>query len=273
MIKQPNMKMIGLFVCLSALAVVITFGYFFKSKFSNRETMVVMYFDESVKGLDVGAPVLFKGVKIGEVTQIKLEADLNTMNFLIPVYAKIYNGRSLITDEDNNKEMLEAFVKHGLRAQLAINSVITGQLLIELDMYPDSPIILTKDDSDENEIPTISSHFAEISKTLKVMPVAKIAQDVYHITQTLNKDLPPLLSKMISTLDTVDEILVENKNNTTQMVKEVGNAAQAFDELIVNNTEGIAQMIDSFNAAAASMKNLTDYLQMYPNAIITGKEY
>ncbi len=273
MIKQPNMKMIGLFVCLSALAVVLTFGFFFKSKFSNREAMVVMYFDESVKGLDVGAPVLFKGVKIGEVTHVKLEADLSTMNFLIPVYAKIYNGRSLITDENNNKEMLETFIKHGLRAQLAINSVITGQLLIELDMFPNSPIILTKEDSDEYEIPTINSHFAEISKTLKVMPVAKIAQDVYNITKTLNKDLPPLLRKMTSTLNNFDELLVQNKNNTTMMVKEVGDAAKSFDNLIVDNAEGIAQMIDSFNAAASSMKNLTDYLQMYPNAIITGKEY
>lgn len=273
MIKQPNMKMIGLFVCLSALAVVLTFGYFFKSKLSNRDVTVVMYFDESVKGLDTGAPVLFKGVKIGEVTQVKLEADLNNMSFLIPVYAKIYNGRSLITGKENNKEMLETFIKYGLRAQLAINSVITGQLLIELDMFPDTPIILTKDDTDENEIPTISSHFAEISKTLKIMPVAKIVQDVQGITQSLNKDLPPLLSKMTNTLDTVDEILVQNKNNTAQMVKEVGDAAQSFDNLIVDNAEGIAQMIDSFNAAAASMKNLTDYLQMYPNAIITGKEY
>ena len=273
MTKQPNMKMIGLFICLSALMVVLGFGYFLKSEFSNRDAVVVMYFDESVKGLDTGAPVLFKGVKIGEVTQVKLEANLETMNFLIPVYAKIYNGRSLITGKNNNKEVLETLIRHGLRAQLAISSVITGQLLIELDMYPDTPIILTKDDSDENEIPTISSHFAEISRTLKIMPVAKIAQDVQHITQTLNKGLPPLIEKMTNTLDTVDDILIQNKNNTTLMVKEIGAAAQSFDALIDNNANNIAQMIDSFNAAAASMKNLTDYLQMYPNSIITGKEY
>ena len=273
MIKQPNMKMIGLFITLSAIAVVLVFGYFLKSKFTNRDAVVVMYFDESVKGLDTGAPVLFKGVKIGEVTQIKLEANLDTMNFLIPVYAKIYNGRSLITGENNNKEMLETFISHGLRAQLAISSVITGQLLIELDMFPDTPIILTKDDTDENEIPTISSPFAEISKSLKVLPVAKIAQDVHHITQALNKSLPPLMEKMTNTLDTVDDILLQNKKNTAQMVKEIGDAAQSFDALIDNNANNISQMIDSFNAAASSMKNLTDYLQMYPNAIITGKEY
>ena len=105
------------------------------------------------------------------------------------------------------------------------------------------------------------------------MPVAKIAHDIYNITKTLNKDLPPLLRKMTSTLNNFDELLVQNKNNTTMMVKEVGDAAKSFDNLIVDNAESVAQMIESFNAAAASMKNLTDYLQMYPNAIITGKEY
>ena len=114
---------------------------------------------------------------------------------------------------------------------------------------------------------------SEISKSLKVMPVAKIAQDVHHITQALNKSLPPLMEKMTNTLDTVDDILLQNKNNTAQMVKEIGEAAQSFDALIDNNANNISQMIDSFNAAASSMKNLTDYLQMYPNAIITGKEY
>ncbi|MBR5154291.1 MAG: MCE family protein [Alphaproteobacteria bacterium] len=280
MIKQPNIKMIGLFVCLSTLAMILVLGYFFKSQFNNNETEVVMYFDESTKGLDVGAPVLFKGVKIGEVSEIKIEANLQDMTFLIPVYAKIYNGRSLVNSEENGKEILNTLIDDGLRAQLSINSMITGQLLVELDMMPDTIAIVHDEDSDIYEIPTVSSPFAEISKTLKVMPVAKIAQDVHNITQALNKNLPPLLNKLNKTLDVVDEILVENKNNTAKMVKEigdaaqeVGNAAEAFDLIMEDNAVSVAQMLESFNAAAQSMKNLTDYLQMYPNALITGKDF
>jgi len=273
MVKQPNMKMIGIFITLSAFFVVVIFGYFFKSKFSDNEATVVMYFDESVKGLDVGAPVLFKGVKIGEVTNVELDVNLNSMKFLTPVYAKIYKGKKLITGTQNDKEMLSIFIEHGLRAQLAVNSVITGQLLIELDMYPGTPVILHKEVENENEIPTIDSPFAEISKSLKVMPVAKIAQDVHHITKALNKSLPPLLRKMNDTFGTLDEILTENKDNTAKMVKDLGDAAETFDNLVENNAENIEAMIESFNLAAQSMKNLTDYLQMYPNSIITGKEY
>lgn len=278
MIKQPNMKMIGLFVLISALMVVALFGYFLKSKYSGNETIVVMYFNESIKGLDVGAPVLFKGVKIGEVSQIKLDANLKDMTFLIPVYANIYNRRAFAND-DSGVELLDKLIDNGLRAQLSVNSVITGQLLIELDMYPDSKFVL-KGESGQNEIPTINSPFAEFSKSLKVMPVAKIAQDIHHITQALNKDLPPLLNKMNTTLETVDEILIENKNNTAIMVEElakaaqnVGGVAKSVNLVIDNNEQNIAEMIESFNEAARSMKNLTDYLEMYPNALITGKEY
>lgn len=273
MIRTPNMKMIGIFISISLVALFLMFAYFLKSKFDDNETTVVMYFDESVKGLDVGAPVLFKGVKIGEVSSVRLRANLKTMRFLIPVYAKIYNGKSLITDTSDERERLNRFIKSGLRAQLAINSVITGQLLIELDMFPNTKAVLHEEAGDNYEIPTINSPFAEISKSLQVMPVTKIAQDVHNITQTINKELPPLLKKASSTLDTFETILAQNKENTAIMVENVGGAAQAVDALVGENAESISAMIESFSAAAASMKNLTDYLQMYPSAIITGKEY
>ncbi len=279
MVKQPNLKMIGLFVCIGLLSLFLMLAYFLKSKFSDNESIVVMYFDESVKGLDVGAPVLFKGVKIGEVTEVRLQANLQTMQFLIPVYAKIYNGKSFVTSSHDERAKLDKFIQDGLRARLAINSVITGQLLIELDLFPKSKIILHDEAKNEFEIPTIGSPFAEISKSIQVMPITQIADDVHNITQTLDKELPPLLTKMNSTLDTVDYILKENKNNTTKMVAEfgtaaqnVGGAAKSLDLIMGENAAEISAMIETLTAAANSLKNLTDYLQMYPSAIITGKE-
>ena len=274
------MKLIGLFVIIGMISMFLMFAYFLKSKFSDSESTVVMYFDESVKGLDVGAPVLFKGVKIGEVSEIRLQANLQTLQFLIPVYAKIYNGRSLVTDMHDEKDRLNKFINDGLRAQLAINSVITGQLLIELDMFPNSTPVLHEQANDELEIPTIGSPFSEISKSLQVMPITQIASDIHSITQTLDKELPSLLKRLNSTMDTFDQILKENKNNTAKMISELGNAAQnvggaaqSFDQIVGENTPNITTMIENFSAAAASLKNLTDYLQMYPSSIITGKEY
>ena len=273
------MKLIGLFVCVSLAAVVLMAAHFIRSKFSEDVSTVVMYFDESVKGLDVGAPVLFKGVKIGEVTQVKLNANLDTMEFLIPVYAKIYNGSSLVTNMHDEQERLDVFIKDGLRAQLAINSVITGQLLIELDMFPKTKSVLHAKIEDVYEIPTIGSPFAEISKSLQVMPITQIAQDLHSITQTIDKELPSLLTRLNESMEIFDHILKENKNNTSKMVFELGNAAQnvstaaqSLNAAFGDNASNLSTMIENFSQAAASMKNLTDYLQMYPSALITGKE-
>lgn len=274
MVKQPNMKLIGLFICCSIVVIFLMFGYFIKSKFDDDEALVVMYFDESVKGLDVGAPVLFKGVKIGEVSEVKLLANLQTMKFLITVYAKIYHGKSLVINRKDKEEEWERFIKEGLRARLAINSVITGQLLIELDMLPNTKVVLRKThhDSDIFEIPTLGSPFAEISKSLQIMPINRIMQNINTLAESLSNDLPPLVIKMNSTLDTVNAILNENKNNTARMVEEFGTVAQSVDNMLTENSANISATINSMNEAAQSMKNLTDYLQMYPNSIITGKE-
>lgn len=280
MIKQPNMKLIGLFILSSIAVVLFTLGYFLKSKFNSDETTVVMYFDESVKGLDVGAPVLFKGVKVGEVSSVRLRTDPKTLQFLISVYAKIYDGESEVTDtgyeqedeqEIDEREILKRLIDAGLRAQLALNSMITGQLLIELDMHPDSPVVLHSNAKNNYEIPTINSPFATISKRLQVIPVAKIAHDIHHITKSIDKELPPLLKHMNETLTTVNTILKDNKNNTAKMFGQVTSAAQAFDSLITENSANLSTMLDSFSAAAISMKNLTDYLQINPSSIITGK--
>lgn len=273
MIKQPNMKLIGAFISASCLIVLLLLGYLLKSTFTNYDIPVVMYFDESVQGLDVGAPVLFKGVKVGEVTSVKIISDLDTMQFQIPVYAKIYNDESLSEDAKDERERLNILIKDGLRARLAVNSMITGQLLVELDLFPQTEAVLHEYARNKFEIPTIDSPFAEFTKSLQLMPISKIAQDLHDITTTINQQLPPLLKNMNSTLAAFDSILKENKSNTTQMVNQVGAAAQSFDSLVSENAASISSMIESFSAAAASMKNLTDYLQMNPSAIITGKDY
>ena len=279
MIKQPNMKLIGLFVVISILSLIFMFGYFFKSRFNENDTTVVMFFDESVQGLDVGAPVLFKGVKIGEVTSVKLIFNLKKRNSLISVYAKIYDNKSLITDTTDENERLERFIEDGLRAQLEVNSIITGQLLIELDLRPDTKVILHPEEAHHvHEIPTIASPIEELSKSLQEMPISKIVQDIHHITQTLDTNLPHLLEEMTATVKTLGELLGESKSGTpgalgqiNKTATDVGKMAQTLDNFVGENSSSISAMIESFSAAAVSLKNLTDYLQINPSAVITGK--
>ena len=280
MIKQPNMKLIGAFIVASCLFLLLLLGYSLKSMFKNYDIPVVMYFDESVQGLDVGAPVLFKGVKVGEVTSVKIKSNLDTMQFMIPVYAKIYNNEELSEDAKDERKNLDILIKDGLRARLAVSSMITGQLLIELDLFPKTKPVLHDYARNEFEIPTMNSPFAEISKTLEVIPITKIAQDIHSITKTIDKELPPIMTKLNSTLDSIDNILKNNKDDTSKVVEQLNNtltnvsgAAQSFEAIVGENSANLTSMLDSFSAAASSLKNLTDYLQMNPSAIITGKDY
>ena len=279
MIKQPNMKLIGTFIVSSCSILLLLLGYSLKSAFTNYDIPVVMYFDESVQGLDVGAPVLFKGVKVGEVTSVKIKANYDTMKFQIPVYAKIYNDESLSENYQDERRNLSILINDGLRARLAVNSMLTGQLLIELDFFPQTKAVLHEESKHEFEFPTINSPFAEFSKTLQVIPITKIAQDIHHITRSLQKDLPPLLQHLTSTMETIDTILKDNKKNASGMINNLGMAATNLSKLsrslnatMGENSSDFAAMIENFAAAAASLKDLTDYLQMHPSALIRGKD-
>jgi paraquat-inducible protein B len=202
------------------------------------------------------------------------------MTFLIPVYAKLYNDETLSEDSKDERKRLDILIKDGLRARLAVNSMITGQLLIELDLFPKTEAVLHEVSRNEFEIPTIDSPFAEFSKTLQVIPISKIAQDIHHITNSLQKDLPPLLQHLDSVVKTIDIVLKENQKDAAGMLDNFGKAAINLSKLsrslnasLGENSNDFSIMIENFSAAAASLKNLTDYLQMHPNALIIGKDY
>ena len=85
MAKQANRMMIGGFVVLAVTIMAASLVVFGSGKFFKKTVKCVMYFDESVKGLSVGAPVLFQGVQIGSVTSITLQVDPAKMKTQIPV--------------------------------------------------------------------------------------------------------------------------------------------------------------------------------------------
>jgi paraquat-inducible protein B len=138
--RHANATRIGLFAlggaALIVLAVVTVLG---GKLFANNER-AVMYFGGSIWGLQVGAPVVFRGVRIGSVVSIGLVHDAASDAFVIPVQADL--DRGLIHDLEGNKVAtdptlsLQALVDRGLRAQLAMQSLLTGQLYIDLDLRP-----------------------------------------------------------------------------------------------------------------------------------------
>ena len=185
MSKQANKTAIGVFVVgavVLAVAAIVVFG---SGKFFTDSTLFVSYFKGSVKGLRVGAPVVFRGVKVGEVTQLKIYSKTKDMSIEIPVIFKIDQdafhdiGPAVETDQ----KYLDELIKLGLRARLESQSFVTGQLMINIDFYPDSKLrLMGKEGIDlgDNiyEIPTNLSFQQKIGKTFEEVPISELAESL-----------------------------------------------------------------------------------------------
>ncbi len=250
MANQPNRKLIGIFLLVAiALFALIVLSLLKNKIFGSDNSQVVMYFEESINGLGVGSPVVLKGVKIGEVTKIDIIADTDTLGFSIPVYAKM-NTRGINSKVSNKsgKEVLNALVDKGLRARLATQSYVTGQLMIELQMLPDTPIHY-HEGSKVLEIPTALSTMGELSRGLQKIPLAEGVKNFNDFFKGLNQSMPDI-NRIITNLDKAI-----NKNR--------GASSELLDNI---NTATI-----NISKAARSLQNLTDYLEQHPEALIKGK--
>jgi paraquat-inducible protein B len=148
----------------------------------------ILYFDQSVRGLAPGAPVEFRGIQIGEVRDLKLEFDPEKARFRVPVVVRIEPERmgSLVgADRDSRREALDRLVRQGLRAQLQSGNLLTGQLLVQLDMHADAApaeIVWTERYPEFPTIPTpleeITSSVTRLAKRLEKIPLEQIGSSV-----------------------------------------------------------------------------------------------
>ncbi len=200
---KSNPKLIGIFV-LGAIALlivgIIAVG---GGKLWRKSIPVVMYFPRSVAGLNVGAPVTFRGVKLGEVTNIFIGYQSSTRDVLITVFADIYPDSIVdLTGSDDPSHsvhhgtVLRDYIQNrGLRAQLSVSSLVTGQLAINLDFYPYAEISEEKETfPDRLEIPTLPSTLEAVQATLQEvyrkvsqLPLEDMINDVRQLLQGANR--------------------------------------------------------------------------------------
>jgi paraquat-inducible protein B len=224
MSKKGNKTIIGIFV-LGAVALVIAAILILGSgKFFKQTHTYVMVFDGSVKGLNVGSPVVFRGVKIGSVSDIAMLFDPSDMKIGIAVYVELGEGKARAVGmtaeewrsvEAKQKDIMEEFIQqHGLKAQLESQSFVTGQLQIALDFYPDKPAKLVGVDPHYPEIPTIPMTLQEVGKKLQDLPLEEI------------------FAKLLSTLEGIDKLV-----NSPELNESISNLNQAL--------EGVQRLVQS----------------------------
>ena len=193
--KQASRTVIGAFVVGAialAVAGVLVFG---SGKLLSKQARFVMFFDGSLKGLQVGAPVVMQGVKIGEVTDIYVMADPATLEFFTPVFVKIDPGKIRVAGQETTTWKMrkeeysdyQALVKKGMKAQLVLQSYVTGQLWIGLGLYPDKPVRLVGMIKDVPEIPTIPPTLDELEKTIGELPVKQIVWKLDNVMTGIDR--------------------------------------------------------------------------------------
>lgn len=206
--RRANATVIGLFV-VGAAILAITAALLFGSGLLRDKHRFVMFFDSSVKGLDVGAPVYFRGVKIGTVSDIGLLLDRDTLEVMIPVYVELEVKRiSLISGEQVTElrlRRMDEMIEQGLRAQLQTQSLLTGQLAIQLDMRPGKPAQRVGAVGAHPEIPTIPTPIQQLTRKLDDFPVDQVLENladaIAGISALVNHpDLPRAVSALDDTL-------------------------------------------------------------------------
>lgn len=184
--------LVGAFVVLAltlAVAGVLTLN---KSGLFTTRHVAVVYFDGSVKGLYIGAPVTFRGVNMGEVTRIDVQVNPQTLLTRVSVRVTL-NTENLqmgaLDGPDENLNLPE-MVKRGLRARLILQSIVTGQAAIELDFRPDTPAkFATVGSRSLPEIPTMQDKLDALINQVQNLPLGDLVAELRQTMATLNQTL------------------------------------------------------------------------------------
>ncbi|MFW6326100.1 MAG: MlaD family protein [Desulfovermiculus sp.] len=280
---------IGIFVLGAILLAVIVITVLGSGRLFSDTTRFVLLFENSVSGLNVGAPVLFRGVKVGQVTDIRLMADPKSMQVFIPVIVEIKPfGIHGEQSDQNLEQTIDNLVSKGLRGQLAVQSLITGQYQIHLDFHPHTKTQTNDIQTKYPEIPTIPSNLQELTSRVSELPLQDMAhqlsqilnrmdrllshedldqslsllrttlQQTSELSSQLNQDLPATLASVRSTSDTAQETILQAGEDLNQLGLTLDQTADQASAVLSNTDQRLGPMLSAleqtFTAAGSTLE-------------------
>ncbi|MBA4233639.1 MULTISPECIES: PqiB family protein [Ralstonia] len=237
---------------------------------------VVMRFNQSLRGLSVGAPVDLRGIALGNVTDIGIEYDEAAKTFSMRVVMALYPSRlsrrsntSLpAPDTPGGHEMLQHLVMQGLRGQLRMGNLLTGQLYVALDMFPKAPRATVDVHRSPVELPTVPNsldelqvQLADIAKKLNQVPFDKIGSNLNGALENANR--------LFGHLDTE---VVPQARDTLASAQQTFNAAQATLRQDSPLQSDVHEAMQELTRTLQSLNALTDYLERHPESLLFGKK-
>jgi paraquat-inducible protein B len=260
-----------------------------------RKSRYLLFFDGSVRGLSVGAPVMLRGIKLGEVLDIQLEFDIQEFQFRVPVLIELEPDRIKFIggapEQVAEQAPMERFVRNGLRAELKSGSLVTGQLYVDLDFHDDVPEADVTERGDYRVIPTltaapleaIQNKVNEFLDTLNGLPLRQIGADLRDTVKGAKaiagssalegsvRELETTLKEIGAAARGVDRDVVPKLAaalEQAQVTLETANGLVAQDSALYLE---IKRMLRELSAAARSIRGMAEYLERHPEALIKGK--
>lgn len=238
--KKASPKAVGGFVIGAVLLAVVAVIIFGSGRIFQETEKYVTFFKGSLQGLRVGAPVQFRGVQIGTVSKVFVQFDAAKLDFFVPVILDIDPASVEDIGEDKEADVgdIHTLIEQGLRAQLAVQSFVTGQQVVQLFIRPDTPVELVETNLPYDQIPTIPSTFSQVEQS-----IGGVLQDASEILADLK------------------HFMGENRGTLEQTMADLQRTAAniaVITETVTNNREAIADLLGNANETLLSYKSLAE---------------
>ncbi|WP_144148838.1 intermembrane transport protein PqiB [Paraburkholderia sp. BCC1884] len=236
----------------------------------------VMRFNQSLRGLAVGAPVDFRGIVLGQVTNIGVAYDPQSHSFTLPVTLDLYPDRLRKRVRDasvpeprtvESRDLVQRLVERGLRGQLRTGNLLTGQLYIALDIFPKAAPVKFDAGQDPVELPTIPNtldalqvQIADITRKLNQVPFDQIGTNVNSALKNADKLFAQL-----------DSQVMPQARDTLAAAKQTFSSAETTLQQSSPLQSDVHQALQELTRTLQSLNGLADYLQQHPESLVRGK--
>lgn len=273
--KKANPAAVGAFVVGAIVLLVVGIVALGGANLFAETVRYVLFFEASVNGLTVGSPVKVQGVEVGTVIEVNALADASKMEVVNEVVIEVDRSRFKRTGDQRQIRTTDFLIEQGLRARLETQSIVTGQLYVGLDFYPDTEVRLTGNESGYDEIPTIPSLTAELENTVRRffarLKGAPLEEIMVHLDSTLegisNIVNSPDLKAAVAQLDDTVKDARSAINRADETLASVDSAVEPDSDVRYQ----LSVALDELAGAARAIRLLADYIERNPNSVVFGR--
>jgi len=273
-----------------------------QTSFSRKEPFV-LFFEGSVRGLSIDAPVEFKGIKVGSVRDLRLEYHASEGSFRIPVLVEIEPERIAWLDQkpEVNMDTIQTLVERGLRARLQPGNLLTGQLFVELVMQPESPMKLIDTGDEMAQLPTVPGELEQLTSSalgfltkLDQLNIEEIANELQGTLAGTNRimnhpDLETAIQDLSASVSSLKVLLGDLEKRSGKISRNVesalaaiapaleqtGNTMQTLQSALKPGSQlhfRVIRMADELTETARSIRSFVNLLEEEPESVIFGKQ-